>query len=127
MLDLASLQRRAGDVDAAWQSLQRAVADLDGPPPAPSSDQLALDLDLQVREDARTLAWRGLGLGHRVAEEHFLVARAAAAAGRSATSGAACAAGIALLGTLPRPTDSLRRLAATVAEQPVTGLVGDTG
>ncbi|WP_351222687.1 hypothetical protein [Streptomyces sp. NPDC002133] len=116
MLSLASLQRRAGDVEAAWQSLQRAVADLDGPPPTPPTDQLALDLNLPEQEH-HTVAWRGLQLGHRAAEEHFLVARAAAATGLAATAGAALAAGAALLGTLTRPTDDLRVLANAVTEE----------
>ncbi|WP_405683218.1 hypothetical protein [Streptomyces sp. NBC_00057] len=117
MLSLATLQRRAGDVEAAWKSLQRAVAELDGPPPTPPTDQLALDLNLHEQE-RHTVAWRGLQLGHRAAEEHFLVARAAAAAtGLSATARAALAAGIAVLGTLMRPTDDLRGLANAVTEE----------
>ncbi|WP_329500820.1 hypothetical protein [Kitasatospora herbaricolor] len=126
MLSLASLQRRAGDVDVAWQSLQRAVADLDGPPPAPPTDQLALELGLPEQEN-RTVAWRALGLGQRVAEEHFLIARAAATSARSATAHAALAAGASLLDTLPRPADNLRLLATEVAEELAAREVGDQG
>lgn len=116
-LSLASLQRRAGDVEAAWQSLQRAVAVLDGPPPAPPADQLALDLNLRQQE-RQTVAWRSLQLGQTVAEEHFLVARAAAATTELATTArAALAAGTAVMGTLARPTDDLRGLANAVAEE----------
>lgn len=96
--------------------MQRAVAELDGPPPTLPADQLALDLNLHEQE-CRTVAWRGLQLGHRAAEEHFLVARAAAATGLSATARAALAAGIAVLGTLTRPADDLRGLANAVTEE----------
>jgi hypothetical protein len=101
---------------AAWQSLQRAVADLDGPPPAPPTDQLALDLNLHEQE-RQTVAWRSLQLGHRAAEEHFLVASTAADTELAATAHAALAAGTAILGTLTRPTDDLRELAVMVTEE----------
>lgn len=116
MLSLASLQRRAGDVEAAWDSLQRAVAELDGPPPTPPTDQLALDLNLP-EQDRPALTWRGLQLGHRTAEEHFLVARAAAAIDLSATATAALAGGIAVLGTLTSTPDDLCKLADAVTEE----------
>jgi hypothetical protein len=116
MLSLASLQRRAGDVEAAWGSLQRAVEELDGPPPTPPTDQLALDLNLP-EQDRRTLTWRGLQLGHKTAGEYFLVARAAAAADLSATVTAALAGGIAVLGTLTSTPDGLCKLADAVTEE----------
>jgi hypothetical protein len=125
MIRIASLQRRAGDVEAAWQSLQRAVAELDGPPPTPPAGQLALDLNLP-EQDRRTLTWRGLQLGHRTAEEYFLVARAAAGMGLSTTARAALAAGIAVLGTLTRPPHGLCGLADAVTEELGAGATGDT-
>ncbi|MFE2021450.1 tetratricopeptide repeat protein [Streptomyces sp. NPDC059499] len=115
-LSLAVLQRRAGDVEAAWQSLQRAVAVLDGPPPEPPTDQLALDLDLDEQE-CQAVAWRSLQLGQMVTEEHFLVARAAATTGLAATARTALAAGTAVMGTLTRPTDNLRGLAHAMTEE----------
>ncbi|MEU6236383.1 hypothetical protein [Kitasatospora sp. NPDC047058] len=117
VISLASLQRRAGDVEGAWGSLQRAVAELDGPPPTPRADQLALDLGLPEQDRRATLTWRGLQLGHRAAEEHFLVARAAAAVDLSATAAAALAGGIAVLGTLTSAPDGLSKLAVAVTEE----------
>ncbi|MEU9087342.1 hypothetical protein [Streptomyces sp. NPDC048357] len=46
LVNLASLQRGHGEVEAAWQSLQQAVTLLDGLPPLAPTHQLALDLDL---------------------------------------------------------------------------------
>ncbi|MEV7440693.1 hypothetical protein AB0O22_06005 [Streptomyces sp. NPDC091204] len=62
LADLASLQRRHGEVEAAWQSLQQAVAVLDGPPPPPPAAQPVLDLDLP-KPPCQSVTWRGLGLG----------------------------------------------------------------
>ncbi|WP_045305373.1 hypothetical protein [Saccharothrix sp. ST-888] len=116
LADLASLQRRAGDVEVAWRSVQRAVTVLDGPPPPPAMDQVALDLGLPEPERL-TPTWRALGLGLSVAEEHFRIARAAAQVGLSAAARASLAAGSALLPELPRPTEALRRLAREVAAE----------
>ncbi|MFE0457930.1 hypothetical protein ACFW1A_01555 [Kitasatospora sp. NPDC058965] len=110
LVDLASLQRRAGDVEAAWRSLQQAVVVLDGPPPPPPTDQLALGLDLPEPQ-LPTLTWRALGLGLSVTEEHFRIAQEATTVGPPAVALAALAAGTALLPDLPRPTEALHQLA----------------
>ncbi|MFI9366856.1 hypothetical protein ACIG5E_38345 [Kitasatospora sp. NPDC053057] len=100
LADLASLQRRAGDIEAAWRSLQLAVSVLNGPPPQPATDQLALGLDLPEPEPT-ALRWHELGLGLRITEEHFHLARAAAEAGLSCTARASRTAGTALIPKLP--------------------------
>ncbi|ARF78092.1 hypothetical protein ACIG0C_36705 [Kitasatospora aureofaciens] len=120
LADLASLQRRAGAIEAAWRSLQRAVSVLDGPPPPPATDQPALDLGLPKPEHP-TFRWRALGLGLRVTGEHFHIAGAAAQAGQSATARASLTAGTILLRELPTATEDLRQLsreavAATLSE-----------
>ncbi|MDH6131526.1 hypothetical protein P3T37_000895 [Kitasatospora sp. MAA4] len=132
LVDLASLQRRAGDIEAAWRSLQRAVAALDGPPPPPPTDQLALDLNLPEPQRP-TLTWRALGLGLRVTEEHFRIAHEAATICLPAVARAALAAGAALLPELPRPTAALHRLARETramlggAPSPVPDQLGSAG
>ncbi|WP_051967444.1 hypothetical protein [Kitasatospora mediocidica] len=110
LADLASLQRRAGVVEAAWRSLQRAVTALDGPPPPPPTDQLALDLNLP-KPQCPTLTWRALGLGLSVTEEHLRIAQEATTVGLPAVARAALAAGTSLLLELPRPTADLHWLA----------------
>lgn len=113
LVDLASLQRRHGEVEAAWQSLQRAVTLLDGPPPPPPTDQLALDLDLDLdpKPSCRTFTWRELGLGMRVTEEHFLITQAAVPLGLHEVARAALRAGQTMLAALAHPTENLRRAA----------------
>ncbi|MFD9302216.1 hypothetical protein ACFWCB_05905 [Streptomyces sp. NPDC060048] len=108
LVNLASLQRRHGEVEAAWQSLQRAVTLLDGPPPPPPTNQLALDLDLP-KPSCQTLAWRELGMGVRVTEEHFLITQAAVPLGLQEVTQAALRAGITMLDGLAHPTENLRR------------------
>ncbi|MFE4206676.1 hypothetical protein ACFRSX_29570 [Streptomyces goshikiensis] len=110
LVNLASLQRRHGEVEAAWQSLQRAVTLLDGPPPPPPTNQLALDLDLP-RPSCQILAWRELGLGMRVTEEHFLITQAAVPLGLYEVAQAALRSGIAMLDGLAHPTEHLRQAA----------------
>lgn len=122
LVDLASLQRRHGEVEAAWQSLQRAVTALDGPPPLPPTDQQELDLDLTLDLDApkpscRTVTWRGLGLGVRVTEEHFLIARAAVPLGLHEVAQASLRSGRAMLDALAHVPEPLRR-AAEAAQTP---------
>ncbi|QES51647.1 hypothetical protein DEJ50_31140 [Streptomyces venezuelae] len=95
----ASAQRCAGEVAAAWKSLRRAVATLDGPPAVALSG----------------IGWDGLALGATVAEEHFRVAHAAAAAGLHPEAEAAWAAGTALLARLPGPLPASLREAAAAA------------
>ncbi|MFI9323514.1 hypothetical protein ACIGXI_27555 [Kitasatospora aureofaciens] len=109
LADLASLQRRAGDIEAAWRSLQLAVNVLDGPPPTPATDELALDLDLPEPEPT-ALRWYELGLGLRITEEHFHLARAAVQANLSGTARASRTAGTTLMQKLPRSTEDLRRM-----------------
>ncbi|WP_406347801.1 hypothetical protein OHA44_07475 [Streptomyces sp. NBC_00144] len=58
---LAELQRRTGDLPAAWRTLRPVPEILD--------------------TDGSELRWRRLGLGRMVAAEHFELARAAAGAG----------------------------------------------
>lgn len=110
LVDLASLQRRHGEVEAARQSLQRAVTLFDGPPPLPSTDQLALGLGLP-EPSCQTLAWRGLGLGVRVAEEYFLITQAAVPLGLHEVAQAALRSGKTMLDGLAHPTENLRRAA----------------
>ncbi|MDH6710168.1 hypothetical protein P3T27_006917 [Kitasatospora sp. MAA19] len=109
LADLASLQRRAGNVEAAWRSLQLAVSILNGPPPPPATNQLMLDLDLDLPEP-ETLGWRALGVGQRIAAEHFHTARAAAQAGLSVTAHASLTAGTALIQELPCLNEDLRQM-----------------
>lgn len=111
LADLASLQRRAGDVETAWRSLQRAVSTLDAPPASPATDQPASDLGLPETMPRPSRTWRELGLGLRVAEEHFLVTRAAADAALPTVAHASLTAGTTLLQQLPRPTERLHQLA----------------
>ncbi|MFF3673750.1 hypothetical protein ACFYYS_07140 [Streptomyces sp. NPDC002120] len=110
LADLASLQRRHGEVEAAWQSLQQAVAVLDGPPPPPPADQQALDLDLP-KPPCQSVTWRGLGLGVRVTEEYFLITQAALPLGLHEVAQAALRSGEAMLDGLSHPTENLRRAA----------------
>ncbi|WP_323182301.1 MULTISPECIES: GNAT family N-acetyltransferase [unclassified Streptomyces] len=98
---LASLQRRHGEVAAAWRSLQEAVSVLDGPleglPPLPPTDQPELDLGLGLpKPPCRKPTWRELGLGVSVAEEHFLIARAAVPLGLHEVAREALRAGTAM-------------------------------
>ncbi|MFE9933217.1 hypothetical protein [Streptomyces sp. NPDC005533] len=112
LVDLASLQRRHGEVEAAWRSLQQAVAVLDGPSPLPPTDQLAFDLDLGLPQaPCQSVTWRGLGLGMTVAEEHFLISQAAVPLGLHEVARAALRSGNALLDGLSHPTGNLRRAA----------------
>ncbi|MFB6979074.1 hypothetical protein [Streptomyces scopuliridis] len=110
LVDLASLQRRHGEVEAAWQSLQRAVTLLDGPPPLPPTNQLALDLDLP-KPSCQTFTWRELGLGVRVTEEHFLITKAAMPLGLHEVAQAALRSGKTMLDGLAHPTENLRQAA----------------
>ncbi|WP_329571282.1 hypothetical protein [Kitasatospora sp. NBC_01266] len=112
LVDLASVQRRAGDVDAAWCSLRQAVAVLDGPtpPPPPPTDQLALGFNLPEPQRS-TFTWRALGLGLRATEEHFRIVQEATKVGLPAVARASLAAGTALLLALPRPAAALHQLA----------------
>ncbi|GAA1253575.1 hypothetical protein GCM10009665_50270 [Kitasatospora nipponensis] len=132
LVDLASLQRRAGDIEAAWHSLQQAVAALDGPPPPPPSDQLVLELDLSEPQ-CPALGWRALGLGLNVTEEHLRIAHEATTIGPPAVARAALAAGTTLLTELPRPTEALRLLAREMtamlggASSPVPDPSGSAG
>lgn len=119
---LATLQRHAGNLTAAWHSLQQAVARLDGPPPppAPATDQLAFDLALPEPEPEpgrSAVPWRSLGLGLRVAEEHLVLARAAGRAGLPEIARAALTAGTALLADLPRPSLALVELSRHTAAE----------
>uniref|UniRef100_A0AAU2JYX3 Tetratricopeptide repeat protein n=1 Tax=Streptomyces sp. NBC_00049 TaxID=2903617 RepID=A0AAU2JYX3_9ACTN len=116
LVHLASLQRRHGEVEAAWQSLQRAVALLDGPPPPPPTDQPAFDLDLP-EPPCRTFTWRELGLGVMVTEEHFLIAQAAVSLGLHDVAQEALRSGKTMLDGLSHPTENLRQ-AAEVAQTP---------
>ncbi|WP_157995690.1 hypothetical protein [Thermomonospora amylolytica] len=84
---LAALHRKAGEIDAAWRSLQRTADSLDG------------------------TYWREVQLGHFLIEEHFLTARAALDAGLPSTAHEALDAGKALLSRLPRPAEELHRMA----------------
>ncbi|MEU6895515.1 hypothetical protein ABZ934_27805 [Streptomyces sp. NPDC046557] len=110
LVDLASLQRRHGEVEAAWQSLQRAVTLLDGPPPLPPTNQLALDLDLP-KPSCQTFTWRELGLGVRVTEEYFLITQAAVPLGLYEVAQAALQSGKTMLDGLAHPTENLRQAA----------------
>ncbi|QJT06430.1 hypothetical protein G9272_44170 [Streptomyces asoensis] len=110
LADLASLQRRSGKVEAAWQSLQKAVTVLDGPPPPPPTDQLALDFGLP-QPLCPTTTWRDLGLGLRITEEHFLITQAAVPLGLHEVAQEAFKTGKAMLDSLPHPTESLRQAA----------------
>ncbi|MEV8532505.1 hypothetical protein [Streptomyces sp. NPDC051211] len=103
LANLASLQRRAEDLPAAWKSLCRAVTTLDGPPvPAPAGGP----------STHHCIPWVRLSIGLQVTEEHFALARAAAAAGLPAEARAAAEAGQALLERLPAPSTELQRAAA---------------
>ncbi|MEU9144021.1 hypothetical protein [Streptomyces sp. NPDC048349] len=110
LVDLASLQRRHGEVEAAWQSLRRAVTVLDGPPPLPPARQLELDLDL-TKPSCQTFTWRELGLGVTVTEEHFLITLAAVPLGLHEVAHAALRSGVAMLDGLAHPTENLRQAA----------------
>ncbi|MFD7257958.1 hypothetical protein [Streptomyces sp. NPDC059874] len=114
LVDLASLQRLHGEVEAAWQSLQWAVTLLDGPPPLPPTDQPALDLDLP-KPSCQSFTWRELGLGVRVTEEYFLITQAAVPLGLHEVAQAALKSGTAMLDGLSHPTENLRQ-AAEVAQ-----------
>ncbi|MGE7386363.1 hypothetical protein ACQKM2_12895 [Streptomyces sp. NPDC004126] len=121
LVDLASLQRRHGEAEAARQSLERAVTVLDGPPPPsplPPADrpELAPGPGPGLPEPScRTSTWRELGLGVRVTEEYLLIAQAAAPLGLHETAGAALRSGKAMLDALAHPTENLRQ-AAQAAE-----------
>ncbi|MCC9309312.1 hypothetical protein LN042_19865 [Kitasatospora sp. RB6PN24] len=114
LADLASLQRRAGEIEAAWSSLQKAVSAFDGPSSPPVTDQLALDLDLPESRP-RAVDWRALGLGLSLVEEHLLLARAAVSGGLTTVANASFTAGNALLRDVPRPTAALQRMARETA------------
>ncbi|WP_328470832.1 hypothetical protein OHA21_05560 [Actinoplanes sp. NBC_00393] len=105
LTSLASLQRRGGEVAAAWQSLQQAVAVLDAGPPQPPSP---------------AITWREVGLGLRVTEEHFLITQAAAHLGLTDLAQEALESGQAILDSLRSPGDRLRHQAA-VATATQTG------
>ncbi|MFJ8165860.1 type IV pilus biogenesis/stability protein PilW [Streptomyces sp. NPDC096136] len=114
LVDLASLQRRHGEVEAAWQSLQRAVTVLDGPPPPPPADQLELDLDLDLdlpQPSCQTPTWRELGLGMRVTEEHFLITQAAVPPGLHEVAQASLRSGRAMLDGHAHVPEPLRQAA----------------
>lgn len=102
--------RSRGEVEAAWQSLQRAVTVLDGPPPPPPTDQPALDLGLP-KPPCQTVTWRGLGLGVRVTEEYFLITQAAVPLGLHEVAQAALRSGKAMLDGFSHPTENLRQAA----------------
>ncbi|MFK0238737.1 hypothetical protein [Streptomyces vinaceus] len=110
LVDLVSLQRLHGEVEAAWQSLRRAVTVLDGPPPLPPTSQLELDLDLP-KPSCQTFTWRELGLGVRVTEEHFLITQAAVLLGLHEVAQAALRSGVTMLDGLAHPTENLRQAA----------------
>ncbi|MGW6878227.1 hypothetical protein ACWGHA_38545 [Streptomyces xanthophaeus] len=111
---LASLQRRAGDIGAAWQSLRRAVTALDGPPPPEPTEQLALLRD-RPQQPCPAIPWRRLGQGMQIAEQHFLIAQAVAPLGLHEVARAALHEGRALLDGCPHPSATLRA-AARAAE-----------
>ncbi|MEU9109966.1 hypothetical protein AB0D54_37710 [Streptomyces xanthophaeus] len=110
LADLASLQRRAGDIEAAWQTLQRAVTALDGPPPPEPTEQPALFLD-PPQPPCPTIPWRRLGQGMQIAEQHFLITQAAAPLGLHEVARAALHEGRALLDGCPHPGATLRETA----------------
>ncbi|WP_153456355.1 tetratricopeptide repeat protein [Streptomyces smaragdinus] len=103
---LASLQRQAGDPQAAWASLERALRVLD-PPEAPAVPAPAPPADTSAD------GWRGYGLGHRVVQEHFELA--AAAGDRRAYD-----RGRELLASLPHPPAAAVREAADRAARAVS-------
>ncbi|MEW1638546.1 hypothetical protein AB0469_31375 [Streptomyces sp. NPDC093801] len=115
LVDLASLQRRHGEVEAALQSLDRAVAVLDGPPPPPPAGQPELGLELP-QPSCRTATWRGLGLGVKVTEEYFLVARDAVPLGLHEVARASLRSGTVVLDGLAHVPEPLRRAAEAAAQ-----------
>ncbi|MEV7419588.1 hypothetical protein [Streptomyces sp. NPDC089919] len=112
LLHLATLQRRHGEVEPAWRSLQRALTALDGPGPQPCTAH-PTPADAPTEPPCHPLTWRALGLGIQVAEECFLVAQDALRTDRHDLGQEALTTATALLDSLPRPTPSLRRAAAT--------------
>ncbi|WP_151772505.1 hypothetical protein [Streptomyces abyssomicinicus] len=99
---LALLEREAGHLRAAADSLAGALADLGGPPGGPGTE-------------AADPSWRDTGLGRDVTGEHLLLAKAAAEAGAADLAGGLLATGTDLFDSLGDPPPVLCRAAHSAA------------
>lgn len=129
---LARLERRTGDLNAAWRTLGRVrtAIGLDGPVSRPGDRQLALGLGPASEPpapDACAAQWHRRGLGRVITEQHLELVLAAIEAGRPELAREAMSHGKVLLRTIDKQfRRSLGELPAQ-AKWAVAALPDDAG